>query len=306
MTSPKKNSAALGVWKSAVSEVNILAGEARQVYAGLVKSFELRAMLAPYAHEPAWSSKPARDLSEQEAFDLLMHLAYRGEIIIDEVFRTDKTGKLIYPKPGQQMKVHTNMAGVDYYQASSIGFPGNYYKATFTPTPAFAIVLYRLAQRLGGGYYGATRIVWGGIGHGATGKRLNCHEIGTCVDFYGAYTRHGKFDVLADWARKPIFDKDGKKLKPPNWTTDKWGHANETYYRLRFSDDGLAYSFFAEVYDFVYEQCTVGSMDVAQLKEGQRVQPGNIIHPDYPASSLRSTHQEHMHFQLGSAYVDRP
>ena len=36
------------------------------------------------------------------------------------------------------------------------------------PTPAFALVLYRLAKRLGGGYYGDH--VWGGIGHGGEAR----------------------------------------------------------------------------------------------------------------------------------------
>jgi hypothetical protein len=276
----------------------------KQAYAGAVKTLELQTMLADYAKEPIWANKAARDLSDKEAFDLVMHHVYHGRIVIDEVLRVNKAGKLIYPKPGQQIKVRCKMAGVEYYQASNTGFPGNHYKPYFTPTPAFAIVLYRLAQRLGDGYYGATRIVWGGIGAGAVGKRLNCHVVGTCVDFYGAYTRHGTFDVLVDWAKKPIFDKEGKKLPAPKTTSDKWGNATDTYYRLRASDEGLAYQFFIDVYDFIYEQCSVGKLDVSQLAEGQRISAGNIIHPDYPGG-LRATHQEHMHFQLGEAYVDR-
>jgi hypothetical protein len=302
---PKRKSGPLGKDSGFLSspQVKAVIGVAKQIYSGLAKSAELMAMLRNYEKEPVWSKMPVRDLNEQQAFDLLLHLVYWGEILVDEIFRADASGRIVYPKPGQQVKVRTKMAGVEFYQASDVGFPGNHPSATFTPTPAFALVLYRLAQRLGGGYFGATRIVWGGIGHGGAGKVLNCHEIGTCVDFYGAYTRHGKFDVLPDWGKKPIFNADDKPRKVPNWTDDKWGNEAQTYYRLRSSDPGLAYWFFADVYKFAYEQCTVGSTDVPELKEGQRVLAGTIIHPDYAGAKLRHSHLEHMHFQLGDAYV---
>jgi hypothetical protein len=276
---------------------------AKTFFTATLSRIETMKALADFEQEPAGASKAARDLSEQEAFNLLMHLVYRGEIFMDEPIRKDATGRILHPKPGQQLQIRTRMAGVDFYQASNTGFVGNHYKAAFTPRPAFAIVLYRLAQRLGGGYYGATRIVWGGIGHGGEGKILNCHEIGTCVDFYGAYTRHGNFDVLADWGKKPVFQKDGSLRPGVNWTDDKWGSANQTTYRLRSADAGLAYWFFADVYKFAVEQCTVGSMDVTELTEGVRIQPGTIIHPDYPDPGRRQSHQEHMHFQLGDAFV---
>jgi hypothetical protein len=304
VTGPKRHPGPLGKASGLPSqEVTALIGLGKQIYSGFVKSLELRKVLSVYEKEPVWSTKPVRDLSEQQAFDLLMHLVYWGEIIVDEIFRADASGRLTHPKPGQQLKVRTKMAGVDFYQASNKGFPGNHPTPTFMPTPAFAIVLYRLAKRLGGGYYGATRIVWGGIGHGGEGKLRNCHEIGTCVDFYGAYTRHGTFDVLADWGKKPILNKDGKPRAVPNWTDDKWGNAAETYYRLRSGDRGLAYWFFAEVYSFAFEQCTVGTSDVPELKEGQRIMAGTIIHPDYALAHLRQSHLEHMHFQLGEAFV---
>lgn len=304
MTGPKRHPGPVGKASGLANpEVTALIGVAKQVYAGFVKSVELMKLLSVYEKEPVWAAKPVRDLSEQQAFDLLMHLVYWGEVFVDEIFRADASGRLVHPKPGQQLKVGTRMAGVDFYRASNKGFPGNHSTPTFTPTPAFALVLYRLAKRLGGGYYGATRIVWGGIGHGGEGKLRNCHEIGTCVDFYGAYTRHGTFDVLADWGKKPIFKSDGKPRAVPNWTDDKWGNASDTYYRLRASDPGLAYYFFADVYKFAFEQCTVGSTDVPELKEGQSVMAGTIIHPDYARADLRRSHLEHMHFQLGQAFV---
>ena len=305
MKTPKRQPGPVGKTSGFFSspEATAVLKVAKQVYAGFVKSVELMALLKDYEKEPVWSTKAVRDLSEQQAFDLLLHHVYWGEILVDEIFRADAGGKIVYPKPGQQIKVRTKMAGVDYYQASNRGFPGNHPKETFMPTPAFALVLYRLAKRLGGGYYGATRIVWGGIGHGGEGKVRNCHEIGTCVDFYGAYTRHGTVDVLADWAKKPIFNSDGKPRKVPNWTEDKWGNASETYYRLRTGDAGLSYYFFADVYQFAFEQCTVGTTDVPELKEGQRVMAGTIIHPDYARAYLRQSHLEHMHFQLGDAFV---
>jgi hypothetical protein len=305
MVNPKGHSAgAMGGINSfipgATATVNAAVNTAKALVAATMSRMELMKTLAAFENEPAAAKKAVRDMSDQEAFDVMMHLVYKGEIILDEPIKTDVQGKVVQPRPGQQLKVRTRMAGVEYNRASNVGFVGNRPQATFTPKPAFALVLYRLAQRLGGGYYGATKIVWGGIGHGTDGKIKNCHEIGTCVEFYGAYTRHGTFDVLNDWAKKPVFGSDGKQLKPADG--DRWGNAHSTSYRLRFGDPGLAYFFFQEVYSFAVEQCTVGSSDVAELKEGQAIMAGNIIHPDYP-TFLRRTHQEHMHFQLGNAFV---
>jgi hypothetical protein len=129
--------------------------------------------------KPSFVDKVARDLTDQEAFDLLMYLVDQDEIALDEKIQVDKSGKITYPRKGQQILVQTTMAGVDYYRASGnfspeFGTHGAYKKKNFAPTPAFAIVLYRLAQTLAKDW-GATKIVWGGVGQGGFLRRHH-HE----------------------------------------------------------------------------------------------------------------------------------
>ena len=268
----------------------------QEILTAFINVVELRKVLAAFQNEPAGTAKPARDLTDQQSFDLLMHLVYQGEIMLDEKIRTDAGGRIVQPRPGQQLKVRTHMAGVEYKHASN---PAITY---FLPKPVLAIALYRLATRLSGGYYSAKQIVWGGIGHGHEGKALNCHEVGTCVDIYGASTRFGNFDVYKDWGTRPVFKADGTKVHGSHG--DPWGNATNTYYRLRSSDDGLKYYFFQELYRAGREEFTAGPTDSLDLEEGKPVRQGaNIFHPDYPALGLRRSHQEHMHFQIGPSYL---
>jgi hypothetical protein len=264
----------------------------------------LMQLLSAYKDEPAAASKAVRDMTGQEAFDVMLHLVYMGELDLVEPIHTDQKGRITKPRPAQQLLVKTHIAGVDYYRASAKGFVGNYKHPHFAPTPAFAVVLYRLARAMKTSW-GASRIVWGGIGAGHDGKSRNCHEVGTCVDFYGAITQRGTFDVLKDWGRKPIFKSDGTPHAKSSDHDDLWGNDVHTYYRLRLFADPWAYLFFASVYAFAHEQCTIGRADFAPsaFAAGGPIGSGTIIHPDYPGSKLRKSHQEHVHFQLGNAYL---
>jgi len=268
--------------------------EIATAFAGVL---DLRKVLAAYEHEPPGTNKPARDLTDQEAFDLLIHLVYRGELMLDEKIRTDAAGKIIYPTPGKQMRVRARMSGIEYTHATN---PKIHH---FTAKPALAIALYRMAQKLNGGYYGVTEIVWGGaIGYGHEGKRANCHEIGTCIDIYKASMRFGTFDVYKDWGLRPVHKPDGTVVQGDHG--DPWADATKTYYRLREKEDGVKYYFFIELYRAGVEQFTIGPTDNLDLEEGKPVKEGaNIFHPDYPAMGLRRSHQEHMHFQIGPSYL---
>jgi hypothetical protein len=262
-------------------------------FAGVI---ELRRVLAAFQNEPPGASKAARDLSDQESFALLMHLVYQGEITLLDKIRTDAAGRIVQPRPGQQLTIKARLGGVEFQNALNASLD------YFLPKPVLAIALYRLATRLSGGYYAAKQIVWGGIGHGHEGKALNCHEVGTCVDIYGALTRFGKFDVYKDWGSRPVFKTDGKQVHAAHG--DPWGDATSTYYRLRSSEDGLKYYFFQELYRAGREQFTVAPTDNLDLEEGKPVRQGaNIFHPDYPALGLRRSHQEHVHFQIGPSYL---
>ena len=263
----------------------------------LLRGVQLLQALAPYSKEPAAASKPARDLSRQEAFDLMMYHVIQGDLVLNEPVKLDAKGKISSPAPSGRVKVRATILGVEFFQASlktnfKNGSTGAIKVAAFDPTPAFAIVLLRLAKFLKKDW-GATRIIWGGIGQGADGKRKNCHGEGTCVDFYGAITQRGTFDVLADWTHKPIFLANGKRRGP-------WGDTESpTYYRLRPAADQPAYQFFLDVYGFATTECTDGN-GKAPTSIGM---PGRIIHPDFPDKDLREGHEQHMHFQLGEAYL---
>ncbi|HYW45692.1 MAG TPA: hypothetical protein VE959_22705 [Bryobacteraceae bacterium] len=171
-------------------------------------------------------TKPARDLAPAEAFELLMSLVSSGEITLAEEVNSYKAG--------QQIKVRTSIAGVDYLQAlpknrGSNGSAGAVRTRFFYPTAPFAVVLHRLALRLRDSW-GATQIVWGGIGAGSGSHSLDCHMIGTCVDFYGAATRKGNFDVRQDWFLRPMFRKDGKRhpMDPNDNESEQSRRANKS------------------------------------------------------------------------------
>src|ERR1051325_1480040 len=147
--------------------------------------------------EESLLKKVARDLTQQEAFDLLIFLVEQGGISLVDPVKTNDAGEVTSLKPGQQVKVQTTMAGVDFYKAQgnnpgAFGSVGATKIPYFSPTPAFAIVLYRLADFLSS-KWNRTRIVWGGIGAGGgrTDKK-DCHMTGHCVDFYGASTSGGQ------------------------------------------------------------------------------------------------------------------
>jgi hypothetical protein len=121
----------------------------QEILTAFVSVMELRKALSAFQNEPAGTSKPARDLSDEESFALLMHLVYQGEIMLDEKLRTDAAGRLVKPRPGQQLKIKARMAGVEFRNALNAELD------YFLPKPVLAIALYRFATRLSGGYYSA-------------------------------------------------------------------------------------------------------------------------------------------------------
>jgi len=278
--------------------------------------------------------KPARDLTEAEAYAILGYLQSQGEIGLYDPAKSKDV-------PRGQMKVATSMAGVEFWHASGnngaskFGSVGAYKDASFQPTPAFAVVLYRLAVRLSD-QWGATKIVWGGVGHGSGKNAHDCHMAGHCLDFYGATTRRGgTFDVKRDWYLRPVYLKDGKPHPTAGQTgfdRDRWGNDTHTSYRLvtkiapqpPLVEAGLAFAatladallpesqddynprakdFFLDVYRFISEQCAFGPNDIspAAFKSGSPLKAGYTLHPDYPTQQRRP-HNDHIHFQLGSAY----
>src|SRR4051794_19206181 len=96
-------------------------------------------------------TKPAKDLSDREAFDVLMYLFDTHEITLPDGVRRDPKNPdiILSPTPGAQLRVGPTMGDVTFRQANdakrSAGGPqGSVAITAFTPTPAFAVLLYRL------------------------------------------------------------------------------------------------------------------------------------------------------------------
>lgn len=257
----------------------------------------------------ALQSKPARDLTQQEALLVLKFLISRGDIALQEPIKDLKQ---------RQIKVKTSMAGVQYKHASGtnngvFGSVGAQTTSFFQPTPAFAVALYRFAAYLRE-KWGATEIVWGGIGAGSGKHEKDCHMNGSCVDFYGATTtRGGVFDVRRDWFLRPVYKANGSIH--PLADDDRWGNDTNTHYRLLdtplgpdLDPNAKGYynshgrDFFLDVWTFISEQCMFGKFDVtpAAMRAGGAFMAGYTVHPDYP-TFLRRPHNDHIHFQIEEA-----
>jgi hypothetical protein len=266
----------------------------------------------PAKQVPAAAGKSAQSMTAQEAFDVLMYLVDTGEITLEEPVKTNAKGAIVSPAVNDQIRVRTSMAGIDFYQASGDnggvnGSKGAHKVAFFMPTAAFAIVLYRLAVRMRDSWK-TTRIVWGGIGHGSGLHKSDCHMTGNCVDFYGATTGSGTFDVRKDWFLRRVTQKNGKlhPLAPDD--NDRWGNATETFYRFATAtddEDKEPGEFFLDVYTFVSEQCMFGPFDIppSSMTTGSPLKAGYTLHPDYPIRDQRRHHNDHIHFQLGQAIL---
>jgi hypothetical protein len=260
--------------------------------------------------------KPVREMSEQEAFNAFLTLVSEDKIALQDPIRTDRAGKIISPSPGQQVRVKTSMAGVEFRQAignnkGPFGSVGAQAAPFFEPTPAFAIVLYRLADWLKS-TWDASSIVWGGIGHGSGAQETDCHMRGHCVDFYGANTSGGVFDVRRDWYRRPVFLAN--YARPQQVDDDYWGTTTQTNYRLMRTKDveerdggdpqywnPRARDFFLDVFAFIEEQCNHGDIGAIAMRSGGAFKGGWTVHPDYPTYERRP-HNDHIHFQLGKTF----
>jgi hypothetical protein len=267
---------------------------------------------------------PAKDLTDAEAFDLLMFLYEQGEVQLPDGVRLDPRDpdKILSPKPGQQLRVGTVMGEVTYRRANDLKRPaggpeGSDEMASFNPTPAFAVLLYRLGVFLHE-QWDVDTIVCGGVGSGGGRAATDCHTQGRCVDFYGVVRAGDTIDVHRDWFARPVYqtrpDAKGRRGTLQAVGDDKWGGETATYFRLAFSpelQDFLPYLFFSTVWEFVTKECTTSAGDLSadDFKSGVLLGRGTIYHPDFPdwgsytpGHAGRQSHHDHMHFQIGNAY----
>ena len=239
-----------------------------------------------YGAPPLFIDKPGRDLSQEEARDIVMHLVVKKEIqLIDPPLFGAKGVQI--PKPGQRLRISNQVAGVTYQH------PTLHWDYLPDVNLAWIVVLYRLARGLRD-QFGVHKIYWRGIGRGADDKpKTDSHHSGRAIDFFGAETRFGKVTVTQDWSKQPIVI-NGKT--EPDWKPTQIPH-----YRL-LPIIRRGYFFFLWVYGFATRECQDYSQGPSIDGKGPTTigMHSFIIHPDHPNRRLRSKHQDHMHFQIGT------
>lgn len=261
------------------------------------KRFEAaRQQLQRFIAPPAGAGVAARSLTKDQARDLVVHYWVNGLIQMDRWPECDGTGKVTWPKPTDRVKLMlNNIGGVKFT-------PNNPQAAAWTETYPLdlrnVVMVVRLAQYLKDNW-GTTVIFWGGLGiGGGRTDKADTHTEGLALDFHGAVTSAGSFDVQRDWGDKKVpasigGDKSGRW--PPS--------ASKTSYRLAVDplDIGKfvlaaagAPGFFNDVYQYMATQARHDSPEgTPRIGEGSA-----ILHPDTPWSWLRKGHSNHFHFEV--------
>ena len=147
-----------------------------------------------------------------------------------------------------------------------------------------AVLAVRLARYLREySKWGVSTIYWGGMGAGRADT--DRHGKGYAIDFHGALTRFGKFDVAADWGNQPITLPDGTTAKA-------WPVTIRPYFRLDV--DTLAGGFFYAVYHFLAGEASDNGTAHSSSIGGR----SQILSPDTPDVGQRPFHQDHIHCEV--------
>lgn len=254
-----------------------------------------RQQLQRFVAAPAGSGVVARSLSREQARDLVVHYWVNQVIHMERWPECDGNGNVTWPKPTNKVRLKLNIAGVQFT-------PNNPQAAGWTETRELdlrnVVLVVRFTQYLRDNW-GASAIFWGGLGIG--GGRNNdrdTHTEGLAMDFHGAVTSAGHFDVLRDW---------GNQRVPAAIGGDKFGRwpgsATKTSYRLAVDPMDLAKlvlgaagapGFFEDIYQYLTTQARHDSPEAKpRIGEGS-----GILHPDTPWTWLRAGHQNHFHFEV--------
>jgi len=255
----------------------------------------IRQQLQRFVAAPAGSGIVARSLSREQARDLVVHYWVNQVIDMERWPECDGNGNVTWPKPKDKVRLKLNIAGVRF-------IPDNPDAAGWTQTRELdlrnVVMVVRFAQYLKDNW-GATVIYWGGLGIG--GGRTSgpdTHTEGLAMDFHGAVTSAGHFDVLRDW---------GNQRVPAAIGGDKFGHwpatTTKTSYRLAVDPMDFAKlvisaagapGFFEDVYQYLTTQARHDSPEPKpRIGEGS-----GILHPDTPWTWLRTGHKNHFHFEV--------
>jgi hypothetical protein len=245
--------------------------------------------LAAKARQARYSLMPSADqwkaafkLTQTEARDLTVTYVLNNYLTLEKPVTFASDGTPSYPKVGDKPKLKLDNIG------GAAWVPDNKVASGYTMTGAMdlrtAVLAVRLALYLREeSKWGVSTIYWGGMGYGRDSN--DRHSKGYAIDFHGAMTRFGKFNVYDDWGNQPITLPNGKKAR-------EWPAAVAPYYRLDV--DTPAGGFFYAVYHFLAGEAADNSTD----KESSIGDHSYILCPDTPEIALRPGHQNHIHCEV--------
>lgn len=254
-----------------------------------------RKQLQRFIAAPAGSSVVARSLSREQARDLVVHYWVNQVISMKRWPECDGNGNVTWPKPTDRVRLQLNIAGVQFT-------PDNKQASGWTETRELdlrnVVMVVRFTQYLKDNW-GASVIYWGGLGiGGGRTDTADTHTEGLAMDFHGAITSAGHFDVLRDWGNQRVPSAIGGD-KNGQWPIS----TTKTSYRLAVNPldfaelargSAGARGFFEDIYQYLTTQARHDSPEATpRIGEGS-----GILHPDTPWTWLRKGHQNHFHFEV--------
>lgn len=229
---------------------------------------------------PNW--KPAYQLSQEEARDITVSYVLNGLLTLEHPVTFGTDGAPTYPKIGERAKLKlASISGVAFVPDSKAAAGWTTTGPMDLRTTVLAVRLARYLRQYS--KWGVSTIFWGGMGVGRS--ETDRHGKGYAIDFHGAITRFGKFDVAADWGNQPITLPDGK-------TARAWPMHVRPYFRLDV--DTPAGGFFYAVYHFL----TGEALDNGTGHSSAIGDRSHILCPDTPDVGLRPSHQDHIHCEV--------
>jgi len=229
---------------------------------------------------PNWTA--AFKLSQEQARDITVSYVLNKLLTLEKPVTFGEDGAPTYPKIGERAKLKLASIGGVAFVPDSKAAAG--WTMTHPMDLRTAVLAVRLARYLREySKWGVSTIYWGGMGVGRS--ETDRHGKGYAIDFHGAITRFGKFDVAADWGNQPITLPDGK-------TARAWPVTVRPYFRLDVNT--LAGGFFYAVYHFLAGEASDNGTNYSS-SIGDRSQ---ILCPDTPDVVQRPSHQNHIHCEV--------
>jgi hypothetical protein len=225
----------------------------------------------------------AYKLSQEEARDIAVTYVLNNYLTLEKPVTFGKDGSPTYPKIGERAMLKIdNIGGVAFVPddlAANIGRTMTGPMDLRTAVLAVRLALYLRQESK----WGVSTIFWGGMGVGRDDN--DRHGKGYAIDFHGAVTRFGRFDVEADWGNQPITLPDGKKVK-------EWPVTVPPHFRLDV--DTHAGGFFYAVYHFLAGEASDNGTDHESSIGGR----SQILSPDTSDFVQRPHHQNHIHCEV--------